>query len=119
MEAHQALKSFIEYTKEDHFPLESIPFGVFSSSSDAEPHCCTRVSNKVIDLSVLVDAGFLKHALKDGKNIFKGKYLNCFIDLGKQVWHETRVELQQLFGDGEDSLKDSKDLLEKALFEAD
>ena len=43
--------SLIPYEKDDPFPLENIPFGVFQI--DDYKSCCTRISNKVIDLGKL------------------------------------------------------------------
>jgi hypothetical protein len=47
------LQSFIEYTEENHFPLENIPFGVLKGSQGI--HCCTRIGDFVIDLSYIFD----------------------------------------------------------------
>ena len=45
-----AMKSFIEYDGESHFPLENIPFGCYKSAS-GKNHCCTRIGDKIIDLA--------------------------------------------------------------------
>ena len=77
-----ALKSFIPYAPSSHFPLENIPFGVFSVGSNGK-RVCTRIGDQVIDLSVLFAHGLLKGE----KNVFKSDSLNEFIALGKDFWH--------------------------------
>lgn len=51
-----AKQSFIEYTPENHFPLENIPFGAFETD-DNKVHCCTRIGDYVVDLAVLEAEG--------------------------------------------------------------
>lgn len=47
-----ALKSFIKYSSEHHFPLENIPFGTFKNNRNSIS-CCTRIGDNIIDLAVL------------------------------------------------------------------
>ena len=110
----QAKKSFIEYSSEHHFPLENIPFGVFENPKSKEAHCCSRIGDFVIDLAVLGDLKKLS-AASDSKNPFRSSSLNSFIALGKDAWHSTRVELQELF-DAKNA--GNKDALAEALFPA-
>ena len=49
-----ALKSFIEYSAEHHFPLENIPFGVFHDDTQGgKLQCCTRIGDHLINLAKL------------------------------------------------------------------
>lgn len=43
-------KSWIEYTAEDHFPIENLPYGVFKRKSGGKASIGVRISNKVLDL---------------------------------------------------------------------
>ena len=45
VESHKALQSNIPYDASTHFPLENIPFGVFSPYAEGEKHVCTRVGD--------------------------------------------------------------------------
>ena len=96
------LQSFIPYDASSHFPLENIPFGVFSAGT-LEKRVCTRIGDQVIDLSVLFTHGFLKGE----KNVFKSDSLNEFIGLGKDYWHQTRVQIQWLFAKGNVTIPES------------
>jgi fumarylacetoacetase len=93
----QPLKSFIQYSEDNHFPLENIPFGAFENSSQGNAvHCCTRIGQMVVDLAVLE-----KHGLFNGthfssllrKDIFSQPNINHFIGLGKDFWKEARLTI--------------------------
>jgi fumarylacetoacetase len=98
------MQSFIPYDASSHFPLENIPLGVFSTETqEKRKRVCTRIGDQVIDLSVLFNHGFLKGE----KNVFKSDSLNEFIALGKDYWHQTRVQIQSLFAKGNNTLHES------------
>jgi len=93
-------KSWVAYPTNNHFPIENFPFGSFVHPTTGITQCCTRVGDWVIDLAWLESEGILaengKHwaALNsEGKRVFNHKFNNGFIDLGKEVWHETRLAL--------------------------
>lgn len=115
-------KSWIPYAVKNPFPLENIPFGTFVHPADQQIHCATRVGDFVIDLAWLESEGILAEngstwaKLKaEGKRVFNQQYLNSFIDLGNEVWHETRLALQAIFGIQNKELYESK-ILEHAAF---
>jgi fumarylacetoacetase len=86
------LESFIDYTEDNHFPLENIPFGVFKSSHGT--HCCTRIGDQVIDLASIFDKFTGPHfAALNGDNIFNQPNLNKFASLGKDIRIEARETL--------------------------
>lgn len=103
-----ALKSFVQYDENDHFPLENIPFGAFVNPNSSEVHCCTRISEFVVDLAVLHDLGHFSGDNLKGNNVFKNKHINDFIDLGKSAWSEARITIQNLFAEGS-ALEGDKD----------
>jgi len=63
VEQASALKSCIEYTEDNHFPMENIPFGAFHNDKVNAVHCCTRIGDFVIDLAVLEEAKLFDGAL--------------------------------------------------------
>ena len=113
-----ALKSFVQYDENDHFPLENIPFGVFLNPESLEAHCCTRVSDFVVDLAVLHDLGHFSGDNLKSTNVFKTKYLNDFIDLGKSAWSEARITIQNLFAEGS-TFESDKDAQTSWMFKFD
>jgi fumarylacetoacetase len=97
---NQNLTSWIQYnTETETFPIQNIPFGVckFSENKFA---CCTRISNKVINLhtletSNLLNSEFFKY--NENNKIFNEKNLNSFIELGKNTWKAIRNSVQNIF----------------------
>ena len=41
------------------FPLQNLPFGVFSKDGEA-PRCCTAIGDRVLDLAALEGAGLIR-----------------------------------------------------------
>lgn len=110
-----ALKSFVDYSSDNHFPLENIPFGVFVNPETNEPHCCTRIGDHVVDLAVLHDLGHFSGDQLKGTNVFNSKHLNDFMALGKSAWSEARHTIQNLFAEGS-SFKDDAEGQKKSMF---
>jgi fumarylacetoacetase len=80
------LQSFIEYSEDNHFPLENIPFGVFKCSNGV--HCCTRIGDYVIDLAAIFSK--FEGQLFKGHNFFAEPNLNSFAAMGKEARIEAR-----------------------------
>jgi len=101
-----ALKSFIEYDGESHFPLENIPFGCYKSAS-GKNHCCTRIGDKIIDLADIFSHfdGPLFKTLTE--NIFDKENLNDFAALGVGFRVEARETIQKLFSETNAANKDA------------
>jgi len=49
--------SYIPISKECHFSLKNIPFGIFSSQNDSTPRPATAIGDFVLDLSILATTG--------------------------------------------------------------
>ena len=58
-ETHDSkLKSWIEIDKKSDFPIQNIPFGVYSPKEGGDLHVATAIGDYLIDLAYLDDAGF-------------------------------------------------------------
>lgn len=111
------MASWIPVPPKSHFPIQNIPFGVFSVGSNA-PHCATIIGETVIDLSVIYDAGLLNN-LGLNSNVFAEPSLNSFMAHTKPVWSGVRARLIELFKEGGDeSVKNNQELQKNALFNA-
>eukprot|EP00158_Paraphelidium_tribonemae_P007710 Partr_v1_DN28337_c0_g1_i1_m79235 putative Fumarylacetoacetase len=89
--------SILQYAPETDFPIENVPFGVFSprGSGIQNARVGTRIGDTVVDLSVLADSGLLiVPGLPSG--VFKQSSLNAYMSLGKSVWTPTRKAIQKL-----------------------
>ena len=95
-----------------HFPLNNLPYGVFSKGGST-PHCCTAIGDQVLDLALLEEAGLV--ATGYGR-VFDQDGINAFMALGEEAWNRVREQLTYLLQEGGDStLRDDADLLGRAL----
>lgn len=108
-------KSWVNHGPECDFPVQNLPFGVFSSTSGGA-RCATAIGSNAVDLAALADAGLLAGLPFDASAIFSQPTLNAFMSLPRSAWRSTRGRLVELLADGEDdSLKKNEALQRKAL----
>lgn len=89
------MSSWVEVSPESHFPLENLPFGVFSKKGTSEAHCASAIGNFAIDLFQLAEAGLLNNLGFDA-SVFFAPTLNKFMELECKCWRETRNRLKEL-----------------------
>ncbi|MDQ0974682.1 fumarylacetoacetase [Neobacillus niacini] len=109
------MKSFIHVSEESHFPIQNLPYGVFSTSNQPKPRVGVAIGNYVLDLSILEDKGYFKEIIQVNKKIFNQPSLNPFMELGKEVWTKVRKKLQLLLSEDESKLRDNDELRSEAL----
>ncbi len=102
------MKSFIEYSKDSHFPIENIPFGV--AEIKGERRIVTAIGDYVLDLKMLEDEGFFMHSLLKGNRVFLSKTLNEFMACGKAVWSDVRTRIQNILDAENPELHDNEPL---------
>lgn len=95
-----------------HFPIQNLPYGVFSTEGDGEPRIGVAIGDMVLDLALLDEAGLLAER-KLG--VFRSAALNAFIAQGKPVWQKTRQRLQALLDGTNPLLRDNRELRVGAL----
>lgn len=95
-----------------HFPLNNLPYGVYSKDGSA-PLCCTAIGDNVLDLAVLEQAGLL--SCGHGP-VFDRPGINDFMALGEEAWTRVRGRLIELLKeDGDPALRDNALLRAQAL----
>ena len=109
-----AARSFVEVAPDSHFPLQNLPFGVFSTRSDRAPRAGVAIGAQVLDLAVLEEAGLLAVA-PPGSRVFDRATLNAFIALGRPAWTRARARIGTLLRDDEPTLRDNAALRARAL----
>lgn len=107
------LKSFVEIAAHSDFPLENLPYGIFSEKHNSQPRAGVALGEWVIDLAVLEAHGYCKVA--DGKLLFNQPTLNMFIESGKANWSKVRAELQALLSADNPELRDNQALRDQVL----
>lgn len=108
--------SFIEVTTDSHFPIQNLPYGVFSTVGNPSPRVGVAIGDYVLDLSVLEAEGYFKEAIQSSSPIFNQPALNAFMGLGKDVWSNTRKIIQNLLSSDEPALRDHYELRKKCLY---
>ena len=101
------LTSWIEVEANSDFPIQNLPFGVYSDNA-TKHHVCSAIGNYIIDLYELANFGYLSN-LSINKEVFNNAYLNDFIDLGKDVTRALRDRLSDLLEKSNNELQNNKD----------
>ncbi|PLX14841.1 MAG: fumarylacetoacetase [Marinilabiliales bacterium] len=110
-----SLKSWIEVKKDSDFPIQNIPFGIFSPK-DKSPRPGTIIGNTVIDLSVLAEDGYFDDIINEEYDAFFASSLNDFIALGKEKNSLIRDKISELFRDESEVIRDDEKLKSRLLY---
>lgn len=109
-------KSFVEYGADCDFPIQNLPYGIFSVRTGADasdsPRVGVAIGAFVLDLAAVAPvAGF-----SFDPSCFSQGTLNCFMGMGPKVWAETRSTVTALLSaEGAQSLASKADVLAKVL----
>ena len=102
------INSWIEVPANSDFPLQNLPFGIFSVNGDA-PCVGVRIGDYVIDLSMLMELGYFDGLVIPESTVFHQKTLNNFIALGKSTTLGVRQRVMDLLKEGNSKLRDYPD----------
>ncbi|TGN82652.1 fumarylacetoacetase [Bradyrhizobium yuanmingense] len=107
-----SLRSFIDVDPASDFPIQNLPYGVFSTASNPTPRVGVAIGNYVLDLWELeqesrLDVGPL--------GVFSNSSLNPFMALGPKVWTNTRARISELLRADHPELRDNEELRKQAL----
>eukprot|EP00933_Yihiella_yeosuensis_P072277 TRINITY_DN80627_c0_g1_i1.p1 TRINITY_DN80627_c0_g1~~TRINITY_DN80627_c0_g1_i1.p1 ORF type:complete len:456 (-),score=89.74 TRINITY_DN80627_c0_g1_i1:97-1464(-) len=108
-------KSWVEHKPDTDFPVQNIPFGVFSCSKESSPRCATAIGDYAVDLAALADAGLLQGLPFDAAEVFRQPVLNSFMALPRTAWRATRGRLQELLQEGGDNALASNESLRETV----
>ncbi|HUH07955.1 MAG TPA: fumarylacetoacetase [Egibacteraceae bacterium] len=87
------------------FPLENLPYGIFSRTGQA-PRAGVAIGSNVLDLSVVAVEGLLDSAVEGAAALFSADSLNPFMARGPQAWSAVRARLAQLLDVRDRTLRD-------------
>src|SRR5579883_493621 len=105
-----SLRSFIPVYEASDFPIQNLPYGVFSAHGLA-PRVGVAIGDYVLDLWTLEQDGRL--AVEPGT--FAVPALNAFMSQGPKVWTRTRARISELLRHNNDELRDNTELRELSL----
>ena len=101
------LKSFIPVSSDSDFPIQNLPYGVFTKKNlGGDKQIGVAIGDQVLNISELEREGLLR--LKD--MAFQAPDLNTFIELGESQWKLARKQISLLLREDNPKLRDHKDL---------
>lgn len=106
------LKSFVEYEKDSHFPIQNLPLGIFEEQGNLRVG--VRIGDMVLDLALLEQRGFFPSL----PGLFNTSTLNPFLAMGRPVWTKVRATVSRLLRADGTELRDNIELRSKALIPA-
>jgi fumarylacetoacetase len=107
-----ALRSFVEVDPASDFPIQNLPYGVFSAADRPEPRVGVAIGDQVLDLRELEQAGRLDGGVP---SVFAAPTLNPFMALGPDAWARTRARISALLRHDNGELRDDAPLRRRAL----
>src|SRR5262249_44344108 len=109
-----ALRSFVSVPADSHFPIQNLPYGVFSEEGSPDK-IGVAIGELVLDLSALDEFGLLSALDPDTRRALRQERLNQFAALGPAAWRATRAGISRLLSADEPTLRDNKALRDRAL----
>jgi fumarylacetoacetase len=106
------LSSFIPVAADSDFPIQNLPFGIFSTHAHPNKRVGVAIGEFVLDLAVIEAADLLRVQVNA---VFNQPTLNSFIALGQPVWQEARKKISELLRADQPRLRDDAALRAKAL----
>jgi fumarylacetoacetase len=103
-------KSFIEVSPDSHFPIQNLPYGIFSTRDNPKKRVGVAIGAYVLDVAVVAEAGLLRMEFIEEGNAFRQSTLNSFIANGWVAWNAIRSELQTLLDENNAELRDDSEL---------
>ncbi|MFM0257228.1 fumarylacetoacetase [Paraburkholderia sediminicola] len=94
-----------------NFPIQNLPFGVFSDRRNVNPRVGVAIGDLILDLAVLAGNGLLTQS----RDVFACSSLNRFIALGQAEWRAARLQISLLLDANSARLRDDAALREQAL----
>ena len=107
------LKSFISVDPSSDFPIQNLPYGVFSTAQSPALRVGGAIGDHVLDLALLESEGLIRTGAE--RCVFAKPSLNAFMALGPKVWSQTRVRISELLRDDHAELRDNAALRKRAL----
>jgi fumarylacetoacetase len=105
------LRSFIPVDPASDFPIQNLPYGVFSARGLA-PRVGVAIGDYVLDLWELEQDG--RFAFGE-IGVFSQASLNPFMALGPKMWSKTRARISELLRHDHPELRDNEELRQLAL----
>jgi fumarylacetoacetase len=106
------LRSFISVDPTSDFPIQNLPYGVFSAKDGLAPRIGVAIGDYVLDLWELAQDCRID-VVEPG--VFAASTLNPFMALGPEIWSRTRARISELLRHDFPELRDNDELRGRAL----
>lgn len=110
------LTSWIDIPSNSDFPIQNLPFGIFSNYSSTNKRVGVALGDKVIDLYQLFELGYLNDLPFAGGD-FEADFLNNMMSHGKMATRALRNRISELFNAENTELQSNHEHLEQILFD--
>lgn len=107
-----SLRSFIPVDPTSDFPIQNLPYGVFSAKDGLAPRVGVAIGDYVLDFWQLAQDCRID-VVEPG--VFAAPSLNPFMALGPEVWSRTRARISELLRHDHPELRDNENLRRRAL----
>jgi len=106
------LRSFVAVDTSSDFPIQNLPYGVFSAKDGLAPRVGVAIGDYVLDLWELAQDCRIDVV---EPAVFAATSLNPFMALGPKVWSTTRARISELLRADHPELRDNQELRQRAL----
>jgi len=100
-----SLRCFVPVDADSDFPIQNLPYGVFSTPALPTPRVGVAIGDHVLDLAALEAEGLID--LAPGRQVFMQPSINAFMALGPKVWSRTRARISELLRHDNPELRDN------------
>ena len=108
-----SLKSWLEISRESDFPIQNLPFGIYSTKNKTK-RVGVAIGEYILDLSQLLKLGYLD-SLSFCEHCFSNEYLNRMMGHGKLEIRELRNRISELLNVENPELSQNKEAIAKVL----
>ena len=105
------LKSWIETPKNSDFPIQNLPFGIYSTTNKSK-RVGVAIGEKILDLHTIHELNYLS-SLPFNKEDFSNTYLNSMMKHGKTNVSNLRNRISELLSEGNTELYGEKEDIDK------
>ena len=100
------LKSWVEVPYDSDFPIQNLPFGIFSTEKKSK-RVGVAIGELILDLAILKELGYLSE-LPFTVDDFNRSHLNTMMQYGKFALRELRDQISHLLDQKNDQLQSNK-----------
>jgi len=108
-----SLKSWLEISRESDFPIQNLPFGIYSTKNKTK-RVGVAIGNQILDLTLLLKLGYLD-SLSFCEHCFSNEYLNRMMGHGKLEIRDLRNRISELLNIENPELSQNKKAIAKVL----